>query len=247
MLDGGELRTGEDYLLNCLDGARDELRQLMQRWDNRLTLERLTFAERYREGRLAVALELEFAGHRQHIYFTACVDSKGAIGECRRSCTTVDVRQRGNADNRRQPEMFVTDIQAVQDEDGITIPSLVRLYDVEDQSNDIGASHLYLSAIKGGFQFLPVGTDWELDVFRAAPGAFDEFDRHVVKHGAKVMEDVAKPQLDFIGYWLRHCERQDVNARIRIVLDRQTVRIRLQEFGELPIKLVDVLIGPFDL
>ena len=48
------LTNGEIRLLDCLQYSRDELRQLMQRWDNRLTIERISFIKQYCEGRLSL-------------------------------------------------------------------------------------------------------------------------------------------------------------------------------------------------
>lgn len=62
---------GEVRFLNCVHAARDELRQLMQRWDNRLTLQGLVLGEEYRNGRLSLALNLKFTGHAaDQVYYT---------------------------------------------------------------------------------------------------------------------------------------------------------------------------------
>jgi hypothetical protein len=63
---------GEVRLLDCFHGARDQLRELIQRWDNRLTLERLSIAEQYREGRLAAVLKLELGGRLNIFSLPSC-------------------------------------------------------------------------------------------------------------------------------------------------------------------------------
>jgi hypothetical protein len=45
--------------LQCINHIRDELRKLIERWNNRLILEVLSFVESYVPGRIAIALIVE--------------------------------------------------------------------------------------------------------------------------------------------------------------------------------------------
>ena len=56
------LRSDPGYVLlrDCIYDAKDELRELFERWNNSLTVEGISFAEKYIEGRISVILYVEF-------------------------------------------------------------------------------------------------------------------------------------------------------------------------------------------
>jgi hypothetical protein len=68
--------SGEDFLLHLGEDSRDELRELMQRWDNRLTVKDLSIVEKYFEYRLSVTLQLNVLGKSYYIQFSALVNRK---------------------------------------------------------------------------------------------------------------------------------------------------------------------------
>jgi len=240
-------RAGEVRLLDCLHDARNELRELMQHWDNRLTLENLSLAEQYREGRLSVALECKLAGHPHYIQFSALTDGERAIGERHHTSRSRDVRQGRDGNNRNTSEVFVGYVQTVQDPDGITIPSFVRLYDVPNQGNEIGTSSLYFSALKGGYQFVAGLPHRELDVVGRTVRVVHDFEGYVIKNRSQVVEGVSENGGNIYRQQLGLLKLQKVTSSLRILLDVKTAKVRLEEDVKLSLQLLDVLIGPFDL
>ncbi len=53
------LTAGEICLLDCVNDSRHQLCQLMQRWDDRVTVENLNLVKAYVEGRCSITLKFE--------------------------------------------------------------------------------------------------------------------------------------------------------------------------------------------
>src|SRR5882762_2483089 len=62
------LGAGKKRLLETIHDSRDKLRELGQRWENRLTLEGLSPWKDYVDGRLALALDFDLGGATKHIH-----------------------------------------------------------------------------------------------------------------------------------------------------------------------------------
>ena len=239
--------SGEKCLLDCLNDAKDDLRKLMQCWDNRLTFERLSLIEAYCDSRLSIALELEFAGHPQYIQYSALSNSKSAILEDSPSCFSVNICQGGNGSNGQQQSVFIGNVETVQGTKR-GIPSFVRLYDIKNERDDIGTRHLYFSALQSGFKFLFGIPNWEvcpLGWCSTAQG--DNLTSHEVQGSPQVVDSIAKDQRNFFRKGFGHFKFEDIYPCVRVFLDVKTVKIGLDESIQEFVKLTDVLIGPFDL
>jgi len=242
------LSSGEICLLDCLHDARDELRQLMQRWDNKLTFENLSLVEKYGEGRCSVVLKLDVASGRcYYVQYSARTDTKCAVYKPRTTDYRVHISKFSNRHDWYQELVFVSNVESVESAKGI-IPSLVRLYGVKDEIYDVGTCDLYFSTINSSFKFLPRIFDWEMrPLGRYSASHGHNIAGHDVQGGAQVMDGIADDERYFTRQRLGHFEFEDVASRIRLFIDAHSAEVGLDECAKYPVKLIDVLVGPFDL
>jgi hypothetical protein len=243
------LTPGEAYLLEIVNDARDDLRHLMQRWDDRLTFQNLSFVEKYLEGRLSVVLDVEITGCRYGFEYSALANNERHVDDSVSlvvlSVYAIQLRDR---EKRYQQSMFIGNIELIEGAENI-VPSRVRLYPIQNQIDDISASSLYASTINSTFKFLPCLIERESRVFgRDSPGPNDNLASHEVKGGSQVVDGVPNHQGNFLGNAFGHFKLEDIVSFISIFLDVKAVKVCLDKEGcKDRVKLLDVLIGPFDL
>jgi len=242
------LTSGEICLLNCVHDATNELRELEERWDNRLTFENLSFVEKYREGRLSVALYFNIAGHAYKVQYSTLVNYQSAVAKNHRPDFGVDVCQGNDGNRRNQQPVLVDYIETVQSAEG-AIPSVViGFYDIKQDGDDVGTCNLYFSSVNSCFKFLPCISEGEIRVTRwGSTRHRNDLASHEVQGGAQVMDRVTDNQGNFAGKRLGYFELNEAASRILLFLDVKTAKVCFDECGEYPIKLVDMLFGPFDL
>lgn len=238
--------AGGVCLLDCLHDARDELCELMQRWDNRLSLERLSPAKHYRECRLSLALKLKVSGHSRYAKFSATGNGEGAVFKSDAPGPTIDVRQASHGYHWNQQQVFVCDVHLVERQEGV-VASLVRFDLVEDTGNDIGMGDLYVSLAKGTFHLLSSLTNRKLDVLCGPIRPSDELACDVINSGPQIVQGVADDKGNLLGEGLRDSELEDVVSGLRIFLDAKSIKISLEEVVQDGVQIEDVLLGPFNL
>jgi len=245
---GQTLTDGEVCLLDCLHNARHELRQIMQRWDDRLTIENLSFAENYIEGRLSLICDIEVGVSRYHIQFSSLPNNK--VNELKAITSLVFgtcPNKSGDRGDGDQQLMFVHDVEVVKCAQGV-IPSLVRFYRIDDNVDDGTGRSLYFPAIDGFYKFVTRVPKVELRLpVGCVSSQGDDLVSHQVQGRAQVVNCIANNQGNFTGHLLSGLELQDIISTIRVSLDVKTIEVRLEKCQENALKLIDVLVGPFDL
>ena len=241
-----QLTSGEKRLLDCLYDARDDLRKLMQRWDERLTFEGASLWKEYAKGRISVVCYVHTGACGNCLESAASIHSKRNIGE---SITVIvmcaDTGNLGDADCRDQQSVFVHDIKLVEGPEGI-IPSFIWLYDIDDQIADTLPRDLYFSTVDGCYKFLPRVADRKGCVFGGGSACLEDYVvSHDIKRGPQVMNGVAEDERNVIGQRLRiQCEHV---LPSRVYIDMKFVEISFEERDKGRIQLVDVVVGPFNL
>ncbi|SRR6266566_2847484 len=248
---GSSSSYGCELLRKLIYDARHELRELYERWEHRLTpYNFLSVAEQYVKGRLTVALDVDFSGrpNESHLPGTAR-DTEGAINQpiavlvYSIHAVEGDHRQDGN----EQP-VFVGDVEMVQRVQRIALPSLVGLYDVDNEPCELGQRSLYRSAIDGRYQFLPRLADCEPRMaILSEVCATADFPLHIIERRTEVVNAVADVQGNHRGDRLPQSELEAIVAGIRVFFYAQTAKVSLNESANERIHVRDVLIGPYDL
>ena len=235
----------EEGPFNYLDRMRDELRELKQRWDNRLILESLNPLEDYAQHRIAIALNFRAGEVTYHGRFFAGCDHKSQVTERLTVAPRHDLHFHSSKDGNEQ-SVFIGNIQCVEGIQSI-IPSSIWLYILNNAREDIEADSLYYST-KSGYCFLPRFPNCELGMIcRGATGQRDQFICNMVQGGAQVVDRIANDQRNIIEDIVRYLQLQSRTSRLRVFLNTNMVDISLRKSVEYADELLDVLIGPFDL
>jgi hypothetical protein len=244
---GSWLDASEVGLFDRLDGLRDELSQVVERFDNRLTLERLSFCKHYRQNRFGIAVKFDLAGRLRYAYFTTAENGKHAIGDRASTDSRVRNANTGQNDNGNYVDVFVENVQVVQEGDGV-IPSIVRFDLVQDDVQYCRGSDLYFSTFDGRFHFLSRLPNGKADVFTWGFSRESyQFTRGDVQCAPEVVQRVSDDCLDSSRQFSSESEFSGVLSGLRIMLYPKVVEVQLEETVQDSVQLFDVLVGPLNL
>ena len=239
------LTLGDINFLELVYEARDGLLQIQKRWENRIVFENISVAEEYSKGRLSIVCYVELGGSGDRVQFSTIADYKSYSNPIVVVIMCAHTSQLCDRNNRDQQSMLANDVQLVKTPQGI-VPSFVWLNYIDEQGADFLSGHLYFSTVDGFYQFVSCVTDREMGIPGwDMPGQGNNFADHNVQAGAQIMNNVTNNQRDFP--WNRiGIECQDI-VPIDVVVDMQTVKVSFKEGRKTSLKLLDVLVGPFDL
>ena len=116
----------EPNLPQAMESAADEMREIAERWHDRLTVERHSIAENYADGRVSLICDLNILAP------DARVDRNARVNQCPFNdgevfASSVFAVDRPNVRNilfRDQEPVLVFDIKSVQTPEGIPFPPL---------------------------------------------------------------------------------------------------------------------------
>jgi hypothetical protein len=232
---------------DAFNRACDLLGELRQRVENALSLEGLVFSEEYAKGRFSIVCYFEpsFGGERRH----EAVAGKG-YGHVFEDVIVVVLKanagQPGCGDDDDKDSVLIKNVQLVQSPE-IVIPSAVRAYVVQNQGGGVGAGALYWSLFDGIDKILPRFVEREVDGRVAFARTPDNLAGEQIEGGSEVMNGIADDERDFLGRRLRDLEAKKILSRLRVHIDPYMIGARFEIGDEMPVNLVDVVIGPFDL
>src|SRR5438270_4979975 len=240
--------AGEVRLLECLDAARDQLRELLQRWDNGLTLQNVSLVEQYVKNRLTLVVKLKYRTIERYVQFSVWSGNERGVQEEGASGMSAHSSQSRNRKNGDQVEVFIREIEIAEGDQRLTLPSLVRLYRVVDQGNTIGPGTLYRSliAIQGGYQILFLHPDRELGFIAGTAPQGHNVVSNEVQGGAEIMHGIAHDERDAVGEGLSFEGEREASG-LFVTLYSTAVKVSLKEVIQDDAQLLDVLVGPFDL
>lgn len=226
--------------------AKNKLRQLKERWDNRLRIEKMSLLEEYRKGRLSIVFNLQPTANLDHVVSAGAIGYEGAISDLRALVVfCVNAGDGRHAKHGDQEPVFVDVVDFVEGPEG-KIPSLVRLYVVENDVADIGSGMLYVSLFHGNGKVLPRFMEWKMDPRGFYSGIPNHLTGYMIKCGTEAMNSIAYNKRERDRKRLENLQLEDISARI--VVHRNAIEIihggKLADAG---INLVDVMVGPADL
>lgn len=239
------LTTGEKCLLDCVNDARDDLRKLMKRWNERLTFESAVLWEEYAKGRLTKVCYVHPGASSNGIQPATGIDTEGKVVEP--IVVIVMAANAGDLDDtnrRNQQPMFIDDVDFVEGPNGI-IPSNVRLYYINDEIANVATRDLNFSTTHLAYKFLPRISDWEAAILGwSAASDGDNFTGHKIQSRSKVMNCVTENKGNTFRQ-RRGIEYQYIST-CKIPIDANTASASFEEGGKSRVQLIDVLVGPFN-
>ncbi len=241
--------SAESQQLERLNRARKFFGDPRERFNNRLILERVSKVEEYRRGRVALILQC------QHSSFGALQPKAMGFGK-RESSTWINsdiafvvlkaqVAELHPLKDWDEKLMLVQIVQVIEEPEPV-IPSLVGFYGIQNKIvEDRSDLLLFKSVTKAGYKFFPSWTDWETSPIPAVPAIRCE---EKIKCTPEVMERIANYQCATVTLKLGQINiKPEEICTIRVLLNRDSVKARIEKRSKQEVNIQDVLIGPFNL
>jgi hypothetical protein len=224
--------------LEAFDRLKGEFSELVERFKNRVTLERCSWSEAYAQGRLSLVVYFswptERLGARKSI-----AGSNPNVGALSALIFHFHPESMGFGDRRKDQAMLVDTIKLGKFPE-VKSTSMVRLYLVKNELCKTGEGRLYRSVMCGlQYYIVPRFADGQGDPVHAGNS-----DDDVVERGSQIMDSVPDYQRN-AGWEL--CNADDLDtlcSGLEIVLDHRSCEVRLQKGAVLAEKLADVVLGP---
>lgn len=149
------------------------------------------------------------------------------------------------SDNRRNQAMFVGDTDYMQESQILHIPARVCLQVRPQEVCDIASGPLFQS-FDGSFKVLNLGTMGELNsMVRFATFAYQGA-KHHVQSGPEIMDDVADNYRKMLGHGFFDASDPNHIVGIRMCFSDYTAWLTHVESENVSVKLMEMLVGPFN-
>lgn len=258
-------KTKEDSLQErheAGNNAVDKIRELMNRFEQRLTLDNPRFIQRYIESKLHILIH--FLIGSTHEEFVALLQREESVSgleeqtDCgdfltgkrlphERRHIRSEVKTLVHGTHGYQEAVFFNIVKSVETPEKV-IPTLVRLERVDGIECLLPRS-LYFSVLFG-FIFRGVIRDGEVNpirVWRMPPRvARNQLIGEMVQGTHEVLDGVTGDKRETFRSRLDTGEIINQFSRCRVALGSDFVGVGFEELADFPIKVRDVLFGPFD-
>jgi hypothetical protein len=231
-----------------IDDALDEIDQLLECWENRLTIDNLALAKRYAKGEMGMGIEvrLEENHTKQFVaFFERKRCSHSMAGGDARSINSLEIGANGD-----DGAVFIDHIEALQAPEGFPAPSTVWLQPSEVFFST--RSHALKKRTPLGFgEVTTIPTYWEVGFVYDCLGGMaigdDKARGKTVQRGSEVVHDIADDAAPLGWNRLDYVHLIDFYRRLRIFIDDDSVRLSGSEGRDLSTQIVKVLFGPVNL
>lgn len=242
-------RSRDQRSLEYIENSRNGLHQLKQRWNNRLTPERIVLSEGYMNGGLALVCDFQIINPCEKTGLPTEHRSDGEIVKCRFSAFHADAVNLRNCKAWDKQFMLIGNVQIVKSAKSL-VPSTIFVwpYLIHDQVNDVGSDSLYKSTINSVYKFLPRIIKREFGVLSLDVSIMrNNVAHHMVKSAPGVMDRVSNNGGgDVRREILSHLQFQEALTSLSILIDNDSVEVTVAKGSQLSIQVSDVMVGPFD-
>jgi hypothetical protein len=232
---------------DSIHDAADQFRELNERWNNRFTLQGQSLVEKYREGRMSVVCDFEFS--RTAKWSRGAISCNGDIADnpvvslvfCAKT------EDRSYLYDWKQKPVFVEDVDIMQGPQGV-IPSSVRFYDIHDEVKDVFGGLLYQSAIDASYKFIPRFKEWKYSVI-VVPSKSSKVDfvNSKVQSALEVVRGISNDKSNVSWQGFSYIELDAIVSGLKILIGAKRVKITSSKSQDFRVKIIDVLLGPFNL
>lgn len=238
----------EKYPLNTFDDVADKFRQLLERWNHRLTLHGQSLVEEYQRDRLTLVCDLDISGGLKHRHGSIARHNQVHIDPLVASIIfSAKANDRSNLHHWKQEPVFVKNVEIVKASEGI-IPSLVRFYDIHDEVSDLFGGLPYQSAIDGVYKAIPTLPERECSVI-VVPLQSSENDliESNIQGTFEVVSGIADDEGKVVWKGFSYLDLKAIVSSLNVFINTETVKVSVGEGQDARVKIVDVLLGPFNL
>jgi hypothetical protein len=254
----GELQKRDELV----DDAIHQLRELGQKWQDRLTLDNLRLDERYLIGDLSVGVEfrpLGWADGDNLIAFLNYWPSR-AGGPLGRGGGEVDPhsyrtllpgrkeKARGDVTNLHggddQHSVFVEVVQLVKAPEAV-VPSLIRLCGLDELKRTRGDA-LYYSGVEGFIFLGSLANRVRGSLRRSASAGFNQLPCEVVQSGAQAVGGLTNDDGDTGRKACAYVNPKSLLTGLRVFLGPASIGAGIAKDSQVMFQISDVLFGPVD-
>lgn len=244
----------EKDFLKRIDNFADRISQIDERFQNWLGSKVIRFAEDYSNGRLGIVLYLHRRGKPNNERVALCVDScPGAIGyptPIRTNQIKASVKADDVSSDKQHP-VLIDIVEFVERPDQGSIPSIVRLYNVEDERLSLWEGLMYrrivsFGVVDSGLKILPRFISWKgylrSEMIIAGPG---EARPQEIHNAIKTMNGI--PQMEGQSCWDEILHSNGDSRGLRIIVDSDNIHVVCGDIINELFDSIDVAFGPFNL
>jgi hypothetical protein len=220
----------ETEALQHYDDAVDDLRQLLHGVKHRRTLQGQSCLELYLEKGLSLVFDLRSSGESIHDSVAASPDASEIVDS---AAIILDLQAASGCpiQDRDEEFVFVSNVQCVQGPNGV-IPSVVRLYIVNDQIEQSGVGLMYFSALERVYKVIFGIPERESGV-RVKNGrneGCNGFNPSQIKSGFEIVHSIPEHKGNLLRKSFGRTIFHDEFSSLVVSLDDGSVRVRLKEF-----------------
>lgn len=194
---------GADKALDRVERFRDDLRDLNERWDNRLVLERCSLAELYFNGRLEVVLHSNWGCGSSNYHWACRIAADIAIPRYDPADLGVQIFDREDADNWNEVVMFGVIVQRGEGPK-VLVRSVFRPYLLQKKFFESWEGLLYRRETGIGWEVFPWRGRKFDRFFRIKIGnsGMDDTVRNIIQCGSEIAESVTDDIRQRFWNWL---------------------------------------------
>jgi hypothetical protein len=270
-IETNDLRGGLEHGNDPVNKARE----LMKRFDQRLTLSNLRLDDRYNEGELQILVrfrtwqsDVEYVALFQRLEFPVVENPKVPVQhvvhnlaemvtlqslipklglKCPSRCVTVMDYASGRTGSHNQ-SVLVDVVELVEQPKFLSLPTFVW-FDVVDRFDRVLPRALYFST-STGLVFRGIRGDREVSSLPRVGGDpssdLDEIVRQVIEGTSEVLDGISSDGCDLSRNGIDSRGIIEALSRWRIRLYPMSIRLGLKEGFDSPLQIIDVLFGPFE-
>jgi hypothetical protein len=244
----GERRTSEKSLTEYDDEALNEIDELTQRWQDRLTVDNLAFAERYIKCEMSLGMEVGLEENSAKKFVAVFKRKQVSSGVGGAGAWKVNLCEIGPHGNDRS--VFIDDVQLIQTPKSVPLTSSIRLQPSQ-QFFDCGID---VREKRDEFLFgedLFIPTYWKVDfiynAFRCDALLNNERSSQTIKRRSEIVDNITDWSAPPDGNGLDYLKLINFYRGLRIFIDDSFVRIASHEGSNAGVKILQVFFGPVDL
>ena len=231
------------------DNAVNQLRQLSERWDNRLSLKGLVFSEAYSKGALKYLADFDilWGGHSNNYQavFQRLLNIAVSDGDVEAISFKDKIGYAHNVCYRNKELMFIRDIEIVETPEGV-IPSCVWLH-CPNQIQNICAGATYFHFLNSTFKAIFAFGYREIDTLDVAIVEANEITGEQVEGAPKVVNGIPNECRKIARNLFTNASDPSMHVGFRVVLNDDSIRLSVKESADFGLKVNDMAVGPFNL
>lgn len=234
--------------LKNIDNIRNDLGELMQRFNDRLILKGLPIAESYLEGRLEILADFDITcGGDTHKYLAVFNRANMQTPNSKQWPSSISHLETFDPSIMRRRDkcfMFIGNVEIVNSPQKF-IPSVVR-FQRADYLDDIFSGSIYVSIFNHTVKALDIITKREIDVLGVSAFHADQFGSKEVECSSQVVDGITNDCRKMARHFMPDSKCPEMIRGVRVLLDNYSVGFQFDVVDDVVIKLTDVALGPIN-